>query len=204
MREYDSGSLAICRTCIAGLACATVTALIACGGGYVASPVACGNDDGFFPAERLADWKSYADHVALVRVTSGRDEGARIPDPVLTLDVQDTYWSGRAVPSLPSNVDVHTRANMLDDRDYVTPLVRLETDKVWLTLSCTAPVPIENGNIAGSEPRRPGFKPLRDRLADQPPEVFRRLMNQAQVRPEVRKYLHLRPEERARRVYERP
>lgn len=188
-----------------------VLALAGCGGGNededgnVAQQGACALFDGPFPEQEVTDWKSYADHVVRVRVKSGRDEGSeKEPNPVLTLDVQETYWSGQNVPALPARVDAHTSAYMLDDREYVTPLVRLDgpsDDKVWITQGCLAPIPIEDGKLARTEPPGPGYQSLQDRLAGQPPETIRTLMQQAEVRADVRKYMKLRPRERARRVY---
>lgn len=154
--------------------------------------------DGIFPGERLSDWKSYADHVALVRIVSDRYES---PNRIVTLDVLDAYFGGPNAPPLPDQVDVATPSYLLVDQTYVTPLIYFDPDQAWITQSCEAPLPFVDGRVEAPERKSDGYKPLREVLAGTPVEEFGRLMRKARVDPRVRPYLDLRPEQRSRRVY---
>src|SRR5690349_6399805 len=102
-------------------------------------PDMCASSDSVFAGETLRDWKSFADHVALVRVASTRQEKRGAYErPVLRVEVLRTYWSAREAPPLRDSGDLHSPGYMLDGREYALPLVQVDDDgtPVWTPLTC--------------------------------------------------------------------
>jgi len=87
-----------------------VVAIAGCGGGDAAAPqVASGGGSSVFPTEDLGDWVSYADHVAVLRVTGERvhepemlehEEGDGVQLRDVTVKVERVLWSARRAPEL--------------------------------------------------------------------------------------------------------
>jgi hypothetical protein len=165
--------------------------------------------DNVFPAETLRDWKSLADHVAVVTAV---DEKALREGPLrhVWLRVDRVLWSGAHAPQLPPVFSVRTwgwdedgvplkeeeAARFTLQHSYVVPLVRydeLSETPEWAPLADLAIMPLRDGRIdtrgvlAGDAQRR---------LEGTTVQEATRIVRDQVPHPIARRFRHLRPRAR--------
>jgi len=154
-----------------------------------------GAGSSLFPAETIKDWKSYADHLAIVTIVSVRrpDRGL----PVSTLRVDRVLWSAAAAPGLARRLKMRRLSGDEVGESFLSPMLFVEFAGEWWPLDGCAPVRVdEDGRVA--EDGRGG--PL---LAGQTAIEVADRLRRARPDPVAYRYRHLRPAERVEAVARR-
>lgn len=180
----------------------------------------------YFPSTSLENWKSYADHVAVVTVEAERALPARdhvlehkegVIGRVTTLAIERILWSAPRVPALGREIEVEQAGwivkgdrrtpfalegaeRVVPGERYLMPLLQADTDggrKEWWPLTQSSQLPIVDGRVAADAD---SGTPVRAELAGMTIEqVEEKVLAQAPD-PVAEKYRHLRPQPRLEAV----
>ena len=171
--------------------------------------------DNTFPAATLEDWKSLADHVAVVTVVDEK----RVPGAFtrhVWLQVERVLWSAPHAPQLPPVAVTRTwgwtedgtplkedgAARLTMHRSYVIPLVRYDEDRGapvgWGPLADLAIMPLRDGRI---DTRGILEGQARDRLQGATVDEARAIVVAAPAHPLARRFSRLRPRRRMEKMF---
>lgn len=167
--------------------CLASLVLGACGS---EAPSPCeGAGSSLTPAASLEDWKSYADHVAVVRVVE-------VVSP-LVFRVDRIVWSAPDAPPLPARIGESALTWQASSGDrFLIPLVWRDDLSLWRSLSGCSALRLGHNDVV----KEGGEDAIRRQFQGRPLDEVEKALISQQPHPLARRYRHLRPIKRVRAV----
>lgn len=158
------------------------------------------NASSIFPSETLQDWKSYADHLVVLKVVSVVEPERELP--FARLRIERVLWSARKAPPPPTQLQWRAFPGRYEQEEVLlSPIARVEDPgavggrRQWHPLGYCSPLLLEGGRVAISDSDE-----LRRQLAGQTPDQVATALTKEPPDPVAERYRRLRPAERVKAV----